>query len=368
VDTPAAGACIAGRYRLAGEGHLLPSGIQLVRAHDLVLRRAVLLKLVTGLAPVPDAAAGDAADPRVAALFGDARLLSRHVHPATARIYDLGHATGVAYVVQQWIEGPTLAVALRRRGAFSPGDAVVLLQQLCAIPAPLLAGLRPAAIVLDAGGRPVLIATSVLGGGAVAPRTGPAGAVRALGALLDELLTGHGAAPGGPAGAPPTAPVRRTAVPAGLDAIVGRARSAEAAAYYPDSASFGRALAPFARGAAWERPGQSLTPSRGHLSSRSTPPAFPAGPLRRPPLRRLRALVAGLGIVGLLCGAWAVAAVTGSPASSPATRGPRPPSLSSPHAPAPRRDTWRYDRRAAPAGVSSVPRPAALPRDVAYQP
>ena len=98
-----AAAVVAGRYRLdalVGRG----GTAEVWRATDLSLDRTVALKLVT---VAHDESAARAAD--------EARTLARLSHPSLVQVYDAGtDASGRPWVVMEFVEGETLADAIRR--------------------------------------------------------------------------------------------------------------------------------------------------------------------------------------------------------------------------------------------------------------
>lgn len=97
-------AVIAGRYRLdtlVGRG----GTAEVWRATDTQLDRTVALKLVTSL---HDEAAARAAD--------EARTLAQLSHPSLVQVYDAGtDHSGRPWVVMEFVEGTTLADAIRER-------------------------------------------------------------------------------------------------------------------------------------------------------------------------------------------------------------------------------------------------------------
>lgn len=96
-------AVIAGRYRLdalVGQG----GTAEVWRATDTSLERTVALKLVT---VAHDESSARAAD--------EARTLARLSHPSLVQVYDAGTDTsGRPWVVMEFVEGETMAAAVRR--------------------------------------------------------------------------------------------------------------------------------------------------------------------------------------------------------------------------------------------------------------
>ena len=111
-----------GRYRL--ERRLGAGGMATVfLAHDDELDRAVAVKLLA------ENLAGDEA---LRARFArEARMAARLAHPNIVAVFDAGEDGGQAYIVMEYVEGETLDEALRRRGPYSPEEAVDLALQAC---------------------------------------------------------------------------------------------------------------------------------------------------------------------------------------------------------------------------------------------
>jgi eukaryotic-like serine/threonine-protein kinase len=121
ATTPAVGvgATLEGRYRLdaeAGRGGYAT----VYRAHDLELGRDVAVKVFA-------AAAADAADsPRIAS---ETRLLAAVAHPSLVTLYDARLAHEPAYLVMEFIDGPTLS-AMLTSGPLRPSHAAALAVEL----------------------------------------------------------------------------------------------------------------------------------------------------------------------------------------------------------------------------------------------
>ena len=149
----------------------------------------------------------------------EARVLARLHHPHVVQVYRVIEAWGTAYMVTEYVEGRSLAEALRAEGPWAESRVLALLDALTAGLAPVHgAGLvhrdvKPANVMLRADGSPVLIdfgaarqavggrsrsVTAVLTPG-YAPieqysekgRQGPWTDVYALGAVAYEALSGR---------------------------------------------------------------------------------------------------------------------------------------------------------------------------------
>lgn len=112
----------AGRYRIERELGL--GGMAAVYlAHDQELDRPVAVKLL---------AANLAGDESFRKRFvREARVAAKLSHPNIVRVFDSGEADGRPFIVMEYVEGESLAEALRRRGKFPPDEAVELVLQIC---------------------------------------------------------------------------------------------------------------------------------------------------------------------------------------------------------------------------------------------
>jgi serine/threonine protein kinase len=260
-------------------------------AHDPRLDREVALKLL-------DASAGDEA---VNEWLNEARAVSRLSHPSIVPVFEADAHAGQAYLVFEYVEGPTLSQAHPRGRALPAREAVdILLGVLDALAAAHEQGvvhrdLKPSNILLGRDGRPRVmdfgIAARVpqrLAGGAAASETGvadgrivgtpgyispeaargaaplPAMDVFAAGVMLGELLCGkallHETDPYRAVERvqredlvlPASAPVDQT-----LRGIVQRALSRDLAQRYDSARSMHTALA------AWLKPEGVAEPTAG---------------------------------------------------------------------------------------------------------
>lgn len=381
----AAGHRIAGRYRLVrpvisanhrppasppgaakratGDARLdtEPAPPVLWLAHDEVLARPVAAKLL------PTGGRRDEAD--VQAFLTAAGAAGAVSHPVLVRVYDaavefvqeedtgpiagtayvtttgpheparLGARAGTAYVISEWVDGPTLADVLLADGPWEPERARALVTELLDALAVVhdagLAhgGVHPGNLLLAPDGSVRL--TDVGTSAALPERTVPASRasdpdpqsadVRDLAALLYALLTGRWPTSGTPqrSGGLPSAPVGRdgpsrgrltgpsqirAGVPRALDAVVVRALDPDRAAQSPD-----------------------LTTPAGLCDALGGTPAPPprSRPARtRRPRRRLRLVLAlmGLSVLGAAAYALATSLDPMGPSDLPGRDRPRVPS------------------------------------------
>jgi eukaryotic-like serine/threonine-protein kinase len=203
------------RYRpidQVGPDEPTPTGvIQCWRAKDRVLNRDVAIRVHTP------------AGPAAHAWISRALTAGGLATPALAMVYDASEGTGdpqapggAAYVVNEWIDGETLAERLSR-GPMPDREARTILRRLAEGVAEAhrvglaVGGLTPDNVVLRPNG--------LVGLRAVPAATGSIdGDIAALGALLEACLTGLDPADPGP---------RRLSGPSDLVALVRRARSTE---------------------------------------------------------------------------------------------------------------------------------------------
>lgn len=113
----AAGQVIGDRYRV--ESLLGRGGMgQVFRVTELASGRALALKVLRPLD-------GDDAD-RVRRFQREIQILTRLQHPAVLRILDWGESAAGLYFVTELVEGEDLKLAIRRRGAFPPGETAAI--------------------------------------------------------------------------------------------------------------------------------------------------------------------------------------------------------------------------------------------------
>jgi HEAT repeat protein len=123
-------------------------------AEDSRLSRRVALKVCLDAGANPEALERFRREARAAAALR---------HPNICPVYDCDVAAGVPYLTMAYIEGPTLADQLARRGAFPPREAAQLVCKLALAMAEAHAegvihrDLKPANVALDRRGEPVIL-------------------------------------------------------------------------------------------------------------------------------------------------------------------------------------------------------------------
>ena len=284
---------LAERYELSEQ--IASGGMTSVwRGHDRVLGRDVVVKVLH-----PELAA----DPSFRARFHEEAVnAARLTHPNIVALYDTGEQEGVAYIVMELVNGPTLGEALGRHGPLPPSRAARLSMEVSAAldyahQAGVCHGsLKPGNILLADDGT-VKVADFSIARAATEDDPGRTGEVlgvdgylapevvrgddadgRAdvygLGACLYEMLTGR--APG--ADPSTTIPPRalRAGVPRDLDTIVRQAMAVDPDARFQTVQAMAAALSRSASGADSVPPSEFLpvspaptgpeaAPSRGFL-------------------------------------------------------------------------------------------------------
>ena len=213
------------------------------RAKDRVLNRDVAIRVHTP--------GGPAAHAWIARALTAGGLAT----PALAMVYDASEGTadsatgGIAYVVNEWIDGETLRDRLHR-GPLSDREARTVLRRLAAGVAEAhrvglaVGGLTPDHVVLRPNG--------LVGLRGVPASTGSiSGDITALGALLEFALTGR---TGDDAGPPPS----RAPLPPDLAALVRRARSTEPGQGLSSAAAMASLLAERPRPGSIPRPSDAM--------------------------------------------------------------------------------------------------------------
>jgi hypothetical protein len=179
VGTPVQGEVLASRYRLDELLRTDPSvGHALWRGTDSLLNRAVAIEL-----RVPG---GRAAEGMISAAVTAGRI----VHPCVVGVYDAVDEGERAFVVREWVEGTTLAGAVRE-GPLSPHRAAVIARTA----ADALAAIHAAGYVHgNVQPRTVLLGQDdeiTLTDLRLDPSVGQQQDIRAIGGLLYASLTGH---------------------------------------------------------------------------------------------------------------------------------------------------------------------------------
>jgi len=287
-------------------------------------------------------------------------------HPNIVACLDTGTDGIQAYLVMALVDGEDLAARLRRSGRLAPSQvARIGLDVARALGVAHIRGIvhrdvKPGNILLAADGRAMVtdfgIARLAADAEAALPgttlgsvhyfspeqargtTTTPASDVYGLGLVLFEALTGTRAWTGATSdaialarvGAPaPSARALRPEVPASLEAVVHRALAPDPGDRYPNGMAMAAALAPIVSGADASPTTAVPVPSRPDEAPPEAPRRRPA--VERPLLTmpratrggRSSAVLAMLGIVGVVAGALLVAALPGDGATTIPT--PRPP-------------------------------------------
>jgi eukaryotic-like serine/threonine-protein kinase len=264
---PLLGRVLDGRYRI--EAFLARGGMATIyRGADLRLDRTVAVKVMHP---------SFASDPGFVERFErEARAAARLNSPYAVAVHDQGNDGGVTYLVMEYVPGHTVRDVLRTHGALDPGHALAILDPVLeALAAAHRAGyihrdVKPENVLISDDGRVKVtdfgLARAIEGGdtgrthglllGTVAylspeqvehDQTDARSDVYSAGILLFELITGQvpftAAAPMQVAYKHvhedvPAPSSLRPEVPAGIDALVGRATRRDATARFPDAAAF----------------------------------------------------------------------------------------------------------------------------------
>jgi serine/threonine-protein kinase len=216
------GVLLAGRYRLVEliERHDVA---EVWEAHDEVLTRAVAVKAMHRHL------ASDAATSERFRRNGVAA--AKLAHPNVAATFDTGTDDGITFLVMELVRGRNLRSLLGERGCLPAAEAVAIAAQVArALDHAHRAGLTHRTmgvgnvLICDDGTWPGRVKVTDFGEGAEATTSTAADEVRAVGALLHEMLAGE--APGADTG-PPRLRRRRAGIPKAVDSVVTRALGAE---------------------------------------------------------------------------------------------------------------------------------------------
>ncbi len=141
-----------GRYRVRRELGRGAMGM-VFQAEDPDIGRAVAIKLVRA-----DLLQGTDRDEFLTRFRQEARAAGRCTHPNIVALYDLAQHEGNPFLAMEYVDGTDLAEALRKRGRFTPAEAVATITQvLDALGAAHEAGIvhrdvKPANILLQSNG------------------------------------------------------------------------------------------------------------------------------------------------------------------------------------------------------------------------
>ncbi len=362
---------------------------------DPQIARRVAIKTV----PLPENPDPETAE-EIARFKREAQAAGRLAHPNIVGVYDYGETAEMAYIVMEFVDGPSLKQTLDKQERFGIAEIRRVMEEL-------LAGLqfshergvvhrdiKPANIMLTSDGRakiadfgiariemssmtqagtmlgtPAYMSPEQFMGQVVDARTD----VYSAGVVLYQLLTGEKPFDGGLTAImhkalhtdpPPPSQLAVTA-PAALDAVVRRAMAKRPEDRYASASAFAEAIR-----AALSEP--AADPDRtmiGTAAPRPAPAASrPAAPAAPPPVRSRTPLLAGVAAVIVLAlagGGWFVLRPAAPTSTVPAPIAPTPAKLAeaepppAPPAPAP----------VQPAPAEAVqPAPAPPPAPVAAEP
>jgi serine/threonine-protein kinase len=206
---------------------------ELYRARDTRHGRTVAIRIVSPAI---------AADPLLLERFlGDARAGAALSHPNIAAIYEVGHDRGHHYLASEFVTGQTLRRIVEGQ-PINPRRAIELAAQIADALADAYAddrvdgAIKSDHIIVTPRGNAKIIdfGLSAQGADRLAADAGHQADIRALGALLAEMLTGKSADGSVPPGA--------LDVPSELQAIVAKALSGEAKERYESAATLAAEL------------------------------------------------------------------------------------------------------------------------------
>ena len=257
----------------------------------------------------------------------EARAAAKLKHPNIVTIYDVGEQNGLHYIVQEFVEGITLADLIRREGALPPTRAVHIITQVASAldyahtlgfvhrdvkPSNIMIGANDHATLTDFGiakaaegtrvtksgvmvGTPEYMAPEQIRGQGVDGRVD----VYALGVVGYEMLAGRVPFQGDTARvlygqvheAPPPLRSLNPRVPPGVEVALGMALAKEPAQRYVRAGEFANALTAAVSGA--------VQPSGAEAPTRYVPPPPPPAPPRQKsaPLFPVLAGIAGAVVV-----------------------------------------------------------------------
>jgi len=373
-----------GKYEIAG---ILGKGAMgtVYDARDPVIDRRVAIKTLT----LPDASDTEAQD-ELARFRREAQAAGRLTHPNIVGVFDYGETANLAYIVMEFVDGPSLKGLLEKSERFPPGETVRIMEAL-------LGGLlfshergvvhrdiKPANVMLTRDGQvkiadfgiariesssmtqagtimgtPAYMSPEQFMGQTVDARTD----IYSSGVLLYQMLTGEKPFEGSMTAimhkvlnvAPPRPSELSVTAPEGLDAVVARAMAKRPEQRFASALEFARALRAAFEGqpvlaAAAEsdatmvapppgRPSETAksrvpqaTPSGAASFGNATDPGSTAKRQQETKARPLVPLLAGVSLVLLTGagGAWYWLAGTGGAPATSAGSPPAPPVASAP--------------------------------------
>ena len=116
------GTILASRYRI--EALIGSGGMGMVyRAHDRIVGETIAIKLLRPEVVAVDPAAYER-------MQGELRLARRVTHRNVVRMHDFGEVGGIPFLTMEFVDGTSLAEAIRAQGALAPGIIVAIAKQL----------------------------------------------------------------------------------------------------------------------------------------------------------------------------------------------------------------------------------------------
>ena len=295
-------------------------------------------------------------DPEFVRRFAlEARAAAKLKHPNIVTIHDVGEQNGIHYIVEEFVEGITLAELIRREGALSPARAANIITQVASAldyahtlgfvhrdvkPSNIMIGANDHATLTDFGiakaaegtrvtksgvmvGTPEYMAPEQIRGQAVDGRVD----VYALGVVGYEMLAGRVPFQGDTARvlygqvheAPPPLRSLNPRVPPAAEVALGMALAKEPAQRYARAGDFANALTAAVSG------GVAVQPPAPEAPTRHVPPPPPPPRQTSAPLFPVLAGIAGAVVV--LVVVLAIALMARQPTSAPTsmTAASRPP-------------------------------------------
>ncbi|MGG5820951.1 protein kinase domain-containing protein [Falsiroseomonas sp. HW251] len=396
-----------GKYELRGTLGRGAMGV-VYDGWDPIIARRVAIKTVK----IPDPSDEEAME-ELARFRREAQAAGRLTHPNIVGVYDYGEADGIAYIVMEFVDGPTLKSLIEKQQRMAlPEVARVMDDVLTGLSFSHARGIvhrdiKPANVMITSEGRAKIAdfgiariesssmtqAGTVMGtpaymspeqfmGQTVDARTD----IYSTGVLLYQLLTGERPFEGGMTAImhkalhtdPPRPSELSVTAPPALDAVVARAMAKRPEGRWQSADAFAQAL----RAAIAAPSGAAAVPTRQMEDTEATMVAAPrsAAPAPPPPAPRASAPAAkkGAPVAAIAAGVGLVLAAAGGGAFFLLGRGepPVPPAAQAPPAPAPQAAvTLPPTSPPVPATVApplpvqpAAPTPAVTPPTVPVQP